>query len=75
MLLTTSLKDLYPKIWALVQISIACENLILSSNNLAYNFVHSRKYWIYIRGSNVHGNKLNGTIPSAFQDLESMTYL
>lgn len=37
-----------------------------------------KKVWIltyWFDHSNVHGNKLNGTVPLAFQKLESMTYL
>lgn len=39
-------------------------------------YIFKIKSWSFVfHCSNVHGNKLNGTVPLAFQRLESMTYL
>lgn len=71
---TTSLKVLYLIIWVLVKIWIACKIIFRLFFYLLSLFTIICLYLCPFF-SNVHGNKLNGTIPRSFKKLESMTYL
>lgn len=71
---TTTLKGLFLIILAHAQISTACKYFVLfltleSFSHFKILLTNSFDF------SNVHGNKLNGTIPRALRRLESMTNL